>query len=182
MTRWEDRVAKKAALEQQWRRSFKSQPDSPDRQPPADSATLTNSPRDTAPSTTVEKAKPSPESDSTFTSSEYLMRGPSTKSCDSANAFQGTLPNEGPGDLKNDIHPIFRRSNCHGEAKQIYDILQPAFQLASRFLQSECLLPFWYTLFFSPCVKFKQPWHRCGRQGSYEFTGTPDELTPDQVR
>ena len=47
------------------------------------------------------------------------------------------------GDLSNDVHPIFARANFRGIN---YDALLPVLRLATRFIDTDCLLPFWTTM------------------------------------
>lgn len=130
--------------------------------------------------------KRSAKSHSKFCSVEAWERRASVNSYDSAEAFpasmyQGSILNS-LDSLTNNIHPIFRRSNCHGEVRQRYDIFEPAFRLASRFLQTDCLLPFWYTLFCSPVKEMKGCWHAVGKSSrSWEYTDIPEVLTAPQI-
>ena len=48
-------------------------------------------------------------------------------------------------DLDNNIHPIFRPTNFPGAN---YAALRPALQLASLLIDTDCLLDFWYAIFF----------------------------------
>lgn len=57
------------------------------------------------------------------------------------------------GDLSNEIHPIFEQSNFHPSIA--YATIGPVGQLASRFLQTEMLLPFWHAAFFSRARKIR---------------------------
>lgn len=48
-------------------------------------------------------------------------------------------------ELDNEIHPLFRRVNFPGAN---YEALRPALQLATLFIDTDCLLPFWHAMFF----------------------------------
>jgi hypothetical protein len=50
--------------------------------------------------------------------------------------------------LNNDIHPIFRPENWHGNLHGIYEVLEPAMRLATQLLTSRATAHFWHTLVF----------------------------------
>lgn len=60
------------------------------------------------------------------------------------------------GDTLNDLHPIFAASNFQGLD---HTMLLPALGLASRLLDTDCLLGFWTTMFLG---KERRVWHGHG--------------------
>ncbi|KAK5126598.1 hypothetical protein LTR85_009532 [Meristemomyces frigidus] len=65
-----------------------------------------------------------------------------------------------PGDLTNDIHPIFAQLNFPGTD---YDKLVPALRLASLLIETECSLEFWHAMWFGPLIPLRHDddsgWH-----------------------
>lgn len=183
-TRAQKRIYKKATLELNSRRDAQqpSLPDQHERRPPSNPVTfgsagqgLSHPPR---PSSASQR---SPLSDTTFCSVVEWTRQGSTRTCDTADDLQ-SAPTQNICDLTNPVHPIFRKSNCHGDARKYYDHLLPAFKLASRYLQTPCLLPFWYTSFFSEVQDIQNPWYSAGKLKSYEYLNVPRTLTSEQLK
>ena len=86
------------------------------------------------------------------------------------------------GDLRNPIHPIFSRENCHADLKPKYNALEPAARLASRFITTDSLLPFWHTLFFSNARRLERVTYSHDiYTPSYEYTDMHETLTPGQI-
>ena len=83
------------------------------------------------------------------------------------------------GDLQVPIHPIFRRANF--DADLDYDLFRPALQLASKFISTPSLLPFWYTTFFSDIRPAKFVIHAPYPVPSYEYVDFPSALTDEQI-
>lgn len=84
------------------------------------------------------------------------------------------------GDLSCDIHPLFDPTNFTGNID--YAVLRPALQLATKFITTKELLPFWWTLFFSGTTPIEDVlYHRNGNAASVEFTETPGTLSDKQL-
>ncbi|KAK5132107.1 hypothetical protein LTR08_000358 [Meristemomyces frigidus] len=65
------------------------------------------------------------------------------------------------GDLHNEVHPIFHRIRFPGAD---YDKLLPALKLSSLFIDTDCLLDFWFALLFGPTDRVyhgggEEDWH-----------------------
>ena len=86
-------------------------------------------------------------------------------------------------DLTNPIHAIFRIENFVDPRIDVTAIMQPALRLASRFITTDQLLPFWHTVFFSE-VKPTKPlfYPQTSLSKSYVYTEDHVELTQDQIR
>lgn len=54
-------------------------------------------------------------------------------------------------------------------------------QLASRYIQTECMLPFWYVLLFGKTAPIERQWHARGHD-AFEFLDDPATLTYAQTR
>ena len=184
LTAAEERLAKKIGLEHDYHAATEQQRehDLPIREPPAGTGTL-GSPHISSPSDSewdFDTPHSPPSTPGSFISIEDLIRIPSNKSCDSADFFPVRAPG-GPGDLMNPIHPIFRKRNAHGEARRRYDNLRPSLQLASKFIQTESMLPFWYAVFFTETAPVKKLWHSSG-EPAFEFLDAPNTLTYTQIQ
>jgi len=62
------------------------------------------------------------------------------------------------GDLSNDVHPVFAEANFRG---MDYNMLLPVLRLATRLIDTDCLLPFWSTMLLGNERKI---WHGPGRR------------------
>ena len=65
------------------------------------------------------------------------------------------------GELPEEVHPIFHRINFPNVD---YDKLLPALKLANLFIDTDCLLDFWFALFFGPMQRVRhgsdeEEWH-----------------------
>lgn len=105
----------------------------------------------------------------------------------------GLLPNNQPpplsrkvssvGNLPEVIHPIFARKKFRGQLLADYDLLKPAYVLATKFLSTPTLLPFWHTSFFGDTRPADFVLHGKGRDnGAHEYCEHLRELTEEQVR
>ena len=89
------------------------------------------------------------------------------------------------GDLPDIIHPIFRPNKMLLNGNIEPELVRPALILATKFITTPALLPFWYTLFFSDVRRvdyelYSAHYDTCGFE-AFEYCDTPQELTPEQV-
>jgi hypothetical protein len=83
-------------------------------------------------------------------------------------------------DLKNQLHPILQDLLQDDLPEKKYlQVFRPALLLLSRILDSDIMLPFWYTIFLTPAEGIAEPLPSdiYGSRGKHFILPSPEQLT-----